>query len=66
VTKAALNFVIRLLVLGALVSAIIFSLRYGGILGWTFAIFWSLIGVLDAVRLVGATEGVRDARKRRE
>ena len=64
-TKAALNFVVRLLVLGALVSAIIFSLRYGGILGWTFAIFWALIGLLDAVRLVGAAEGIRDAWKRR-
>jgi hypothetical protein len=59
VARPALNFAIRAVVLVAMVYAAIVSLSYGGIFGWAIGFIAALVGVLDALRLVGAAQAVR-------
>jgi len=58
VTRPASNFVIRAVVLVAMTYAAVVSLSYGGIFGWTIGLIAALVGVLDALRLVGAAQAV--------
>jgi hypothetical protein len=59
VARPALNFVIRAVVLVAMIYAAVIGLSYGGIFGWTIGVIAALVGVLDALRLVGAAQAVR-------
>jgi hypothetical protein len=42
-----------------MIYAAVVSLSYGGIFGWTIGLIAALVGVLDALRLVGAAQAVR-------
>jgi len=59
VARPALNFAIRAVVLVAMVYAAVVSLSFGSIFGWTIGFIAALVGVLDALRRVGAAKAVR-------